>query len=206
MSLENARLLARLEARSDGDLVRRLSQLDALWEVVVVANRPTVLPVKAAAELSRAASETYLDLRGEERPLFTVSELACLSIPRGSLSPAERKEIESHVTHTFHFLRQIPWTRSLRRVPEIAYGHHEKLDGHGYPRAVSGESIPLEARIMTIADIYDALTAADRPYKRALPSEKALDILEEDARHGQIDPALFRVFVEAGVYRGTKRP
>ena len=122
-------------------------------------------------------------------------------IPRGSLSEAERREVESHVTHTFHFLSQIPWTRGLRRVPEIAYAHHEKLNGLGYPRGLPAEGIPIEARMMAIADIYDALTASDRPYKKALPAEKALAILEADARRGELDPGLFGVFVEAGIYR-----
>ena len=113
------------------------------------------------------------------------------------------KEIEGHVTHTFRFLSEIPWTRALRRVPEIAYGHHEKLDGRGYPRAVPADAIAVETRMMTISDIYDALTASDRPYKKAMPPEKALDILADEARRGQIDGPLLGVFVEAGVWRGT---
>jgi HD-GYP domain-containing protein (c-di-GMP phosphodiesterase class II) len=90
-------------------------------------------------------------------------------------------------------------------VPEIAYGHHEKLDGRGYPRAIPAPSIAVETRMMTISDIYDALTASDRPYKRALAPEKAIDILGEEAKRGQIDPSLLGVFVEAGVWRQTHR-
>jgi len=204
-TLENARLRARLEGKPEGELGERAKELDGLWEVVVAANKPTILAADASAKLTEAAARTFTDLGGHERALLTPIELACLSIPRGSLSEAERKEIESHVTHTFNFLSQIPWTRLLRRVPEIAYGHHEKLDGKGYPRSIPAPSIAVETRMMTISDIYDALTASDRPYKRALAPEKAIDILGEEAKRGQIDPTLLGVFIEAGVWRQTHR-
>ena len=203
--LESERLRARLEGRPDAPVVERQRELDALWEVVVAANRPTVLAAEASARLTALAGLTFVDPRGAERPLVTPFELACLSIPKGSLSEAERKEIESHVTHTYRFLSQIPWTRALKRIPEIAYGHHEKLDGRGYPRGVPPEAIAVETRMMTISDIYDALTASDRPYKKALPAEKALDILHDEAKRGQVDAPLLGVFVEAGVWRETAK-
>jgi HD-GYP domain-containing protein (c-di-GMP phosphodiesterase class II) len=104
------------------------------------------------------------------------------------------------VTHTFEFLRKIPWTRSLASIPDIARGHHEKLNGSGYPRRVQGEAIPLQTRMMTIADIFDALTAQDRPYKRALPATRALDILTDEVKQGQLDAELFKIFLEARVW------
>jgi HD-GYP domain-containing protein (c-di-GMP phosphodiesterase class II) len=94
------------------------------------------------------------------------------------------------VEQTYRFLTQIPWTGDLRNVAEIAYGHHEKLNGRGYPRGVREADIPVQTRLMTVADIFDALTASDRPYKRALPPERALDILTAEAREGLLDPAL----------------
>jgi response regulator RpfG family c-di-GMP phosphodiesterase len=202
-ALENARLRARLEGREEARLADEARELDALWEVVAVANRPTVLPAEASARLQDAAARTFVDLRGETRSLLTPIELTCLSIPKGSLSEAERKEIEGHVSHTFRFLSEIPWTRTLRRIPEIAYGHHEKLDGRGYPRGVPGKEIAVETRMMTISDIYDALTASDRPYKKALPAEKALDILHDEAKRKQVDAPLLGIFVEAAIWKET---
>src|SRR5207302_813043 len=116
-------------------------------------------------------------------------EMRYLTIPKGSLDEGERQEIESHVTNTYRFLQQIPWTRELQHVPMIAYGHHEKLDGGGYPRRVTGEAIPIQTRMMTISDIYDALTAADRPYKAAVAPARALDIMVEEVRAGQLGAA-----------------
>ena len=103
------------------------------------------------------------------------------------------------MTHTFRFLSQIPWTRTLKHVPEIAYGHHEKLTGRGYPRALPERDIALPTRMMTISDIYDALTASDRPYKKAVPKQKAYDILNDEAKRGEVDADLLKVFIEADV-------
>src|SRR5262249_4523979 len=153
----------------EGEARARAEALGGMLDLVLVSNRPTVLAEGSFGRLEEIARQTFVDARGEGRPYLTSGEGACLSIPRGSLSAEERREIESHVTHTFRFLSQIPWTRDLRRVPEIAYAHHEKLDGKGYPRAIPAAEIPVEARIMTIADIFDALTASDRPYKKAVP-------------------------------------
>jgi HD-GYP domain-containing protein (c-di-GMP phosphodiesterase class II) len=202
--LENERLRARLAGRPDGEAAGRLEALDGLWELVRLANRPTVLPEATSGRLHEAAALAFDDGSGQPRPLVTPEELRLLSIPKGSLSEEERREIEGHVAHTFRFLSQIPWTRALRRVPEIAYGHHEKLDGGGYPRAVAAPAIGLETRMMTIADVFDALTAADRPYKKALPAEKALDILGDEVRRGQVDGGLLGVFVEAGLWRAGR--
>ena len=112
----------------------------------------------------------------------------------------ERKEIESHVTHTFAFLQRIPWTSMLKDVPSIAFMHHEKLDGTGYPRGVPGKDIPPQSRMMTIADIYDALTAMDRPYKKAMPHARAIDILQDESNRGKIDSDLLQVFIEARIH------
>ncbi len=123
-----------------------------------------------------------------------------LSIKRGTLSPQERAQIESHVSHTFDFLSQIAWTDQLQNVPDIAHAHHEKLDGTGYPRHLKANQIPIQSRMMTIADIYDALTAFDRPYKKAVDSIRAIDILHGEANDGKLDKELLRIFIEARVF------
>jgi HD-GYP domain-containing protein (c-di-GMP phosphodiesterase class II) len=146
----------------------------------------------------------FRDIEGDSQPYLTQTEQKHLSIRKGSLDDRERLEIESHVNHTFAFLRKIPWTRGLARVPEIALGHHEKLDGSGYPRKVQGDAIPLQTRMMTIADIFDALTAQDRPYKRALPVERALEIMTDEVERGQLDESLFRIFLEARIWEERK--
>jgi HD-GYP domain-containing protein (c-di-GMP phosphodiesterase class II) len=204
-ALQVERLAARLAGADEAGLAERERELDGVWEVIQLANRPTVLPEAAGARLRELAGLRFAMPGGAARPLVTEDELRLLSIEKGSLSLEERREIESHVTHTYRFLSQIPWTRTLRRVPEIAHGHHEKLDGRGYPRAVPGGEIAVETRMMTIADIYDALTASDRPYKKALPAERALDILGDEARRGQIDAPLLSVFVEAGLWKAPAR-
>jgi len=140
-------------------------------------------------------------LDGKKGLLLEPEEVLSLSIRRGSLSTAERLEVENHVTSTFQFLQQIPWTNEFANLPEIAYCHHEKLDGTGYPRKLKAADIPIQSRIMTICDIFDALIAADRPYKKALPAEKALVILEEEASEGKLDTRILKVFIESKVFR-----
>ncbi|HXH62966.1 MAG TPA: HD domain-containing phosphohydrolase [Gemmatimonadales bacterium] len=189
-------------AKLDAAQRQELEELDRFLAVVLQSNEPSLLPEKNAHDLSAFAGRTYVDLSGEPQPLLSAEEVRFLTIPKGSLDERERHEIESHVTHTFNFLKEIPWTRELQRIPDIAYGHHEKLDGRGYPRQIRGGEISIQTRMMTISDIYDALTAQDRPYKRAVPTERALDILTQEVKSGQLDEDLFRLFVDGKVYEG----
>ncbi|MBC7187026.1 MAG: GAF domain-containing protein [Calditrichaeota bacterium] len=189
----------------DEEFARRLRELDDYLEFIIRANEPTVLQQGGLDKLLEIAQLWYED-DGERIRYLDEEEVKLLSITKGSLSDEERAEIESHVTHTYNFLSKIPWTSELKPVPEIAYAHHEKLDGSGYPRRLSAPDIPLQSRMMAIADIYDALTAWDRPYKKAVPPEKALDILTAEVRAGLLDAELFRLFVEAEVYRQVARP
>ena len=190
-------------AEIEAEHAREIGMLDRFLEAVLRANEPTVLPAERFEELLALARCTYQDLSGEPRPYLSDEEMRYLTIPKGSLDESERLEIESHVTNTYRFLQQIPWTRELQHVPMIAYGHHEKLDGAGYPRRVAGDAIPIQTRMMTISDIYDALTAADRPYKSAVAPARALDIMVEEVRAGQLDQELFRLFVDAKVFEAN---
>lgn len=179
----------------------RIKSLEDYWNFIVESNEPTVLAQGNFERLLRISAENDLLPPGIEGSLLTPDEVQLLSIRKGSLNERERVEIESHVTHTFLFLSKIPWTSELKQVPRIAYGHHEKLNGVGYPNRLKAEDIPVQTRMMTISDIYDALTASDRPYKRAVPSEKALDIISSEVKSQQVDPDLFQLFVDAKIYR-----
>jgi HD-GYP domain-containing protein (c-di-GMP phosphodiesterase class II) len=189
--------MAELEDRYQADTARVLRFQQAIRE----SNEPRILPEAGAEILHEIAETTFADFGGRQVPYITREELHFLSIPKGSLDPDERKQIESHVTHTYNFLTQIPWTEDLSNVAEIAYGHHEKLDGTGYPRGVGKSEIPVQTRIMTVADIFDALTASDRPYKKALPPQRALEILEMEGRGGQLDADVVQLLLESQVYR-----
>jgi HD-GYP domain-containing protein (c-di-GMP phosphodiesterase class II) len=181
----------------------RAGQIEAMWALVREANEPSVLPQEASSRLDELGRMTYQDLRGAVRPYLDADELRCLKVPRGSLTQEEYREIQSHVTHTFEFLSRIPWGKTFAQVPQIAGCHHEKLNGRGYPRGLSGDEIPVGSRIMAIADIFDALTASDRPYKKAVPVDRALDILHAEVRDGALDGELVRLFVESGAYRAV---
>lgn len=177
-----------------------IKTLDRFMSLVLDCNEPTVLPDGTFNELLQYADHHYQDLEDNDQPFLTSDEVRYLTIRKGSLDEAERLEIESHVNHTYRFLMQIPWTNELQDIPRIAYGHHEKLNGVGYPRGVRGNDIPIQTRMMTIADIFDALTASDRPYKRAVPAKKALDILASEVKDGMLDAELFEIFHQAHVY------
>jgi HD-GYP domain-containing protein (c-di-GMP phosphodiesterase class II) len=219
-TIEVERLRARLAALESGratrerlaalevEFDRRREEAERVLRLVEDANEPTVveeerframmsLPVRPLSfdELVEFPVEGWA-----EGPYLTEDEVEALSIRKGSLSDIERDEINSHVSHTYRFLQKLPWTSQFRRVPEIAWAHHEKLDGSGYPRGLKAEDIPIESRMMTIADIYDALVAWDRPYKPAVSPERAREILREEAEGGKVDRDLLRVFLEARIF------
>ncbi len=187
----------------DEESGRLLAEMDRYAEFVARANEPTLLPTDDFDVLAEIARKTYLDPRGTEHGYLSSDEVRFLSIPQGSLDSDERRQIESHVVHSFSFLTQIPWTPEFQGIPEIARAHHEKLNGKGYPSGLISDQIPIQAKMMTICDIFDALSASDRPYKRAVPTDRALDILKLCVRDDEIDAELFRVFLGAQVYRLT---
>ncbi len=215
-SLEAEHLRARLEQMSGGASAELLAELDrthrerqneidSYLRMVIHANEPTILEEESFRALMDLTRRSFTDIEGNRQPFLTPNELTALSIRRGSLSDKERREIESHVTHTFRFLSEIPWTGEYRRVPEIAYAHHEKLDGSGYPRRLTTEDIPLQSKMMTVSDIFDALVAWDRPYKKSVPVERAIDILREEAEAGKLDGRILDLFVDARIYERTTR-
>jgi HD-GYP domain-containing protein (c-di-GMP phosphodiesterase class II) len=184
----------------DRELAQRRAGLDASWDAVCSANEPTILSSGDFAKIEAIARETYADLRGEVRTLLDGDEVTSLMVSKGSLTPVEFDEIRSHVAHTFRFLSRIPWGKSLRRVPLIAGAHHERLNGTGYPNRLHAEEIPVQSKMMSVSDIYDALTASDRPYKKAVPVERAIDILDFSVKDGHLDAELVRIFKDARVW------
>lgn len=195
----NDQELAAIERQLDADT----KMLHEFFESIKVVNEPSILKQENKDMLDKINAYRQ-GTQGNELAIITAEEFELLSIPKGSLSPSERKEIESHVVHTQNFLTHIPWTKELQNVPTIAGAHHEKLDGSGYPYGMHQDQIPLPSKIMTICDIYDALTAADRPYKKAMGKDKALDILREEAGRNLLDGDLVQVFIEAKVFHSIE--
>ena len=183
------------------ELDKNMKEIQDYADFIRACNEPTVLAQGGFDRLADIAKRSFVNTIGEQVPFLRDKELISLSVPKGSLNDNDRKEIESHVTHTYKFLSTIPWTPDLRRVPEIAYAHHEKLDGTGYPNRLTVDKIPLQSKMMTVADIYDALTAQDRPYKKALPPERALNILAEESKGNHIDKDLLDIFIQAELYK-----
>ncbi|MFN4325734.1 MAG: GAF and HD-GYP domain-containing protein [Azonexus sp.] len=138
---------------------------------------------------------------GQEQPFLSADEIENLTIPSGTLNAAERDIINHHIVATIRMLEQLPWPRHLKNVPEYAGGHHERVDGTGYPRGLKREQMSWQARMMGIADIFEALTAKDRPYKEGMGLAQALDILEDFCRRGHIDPDLYDVFIKGRVFQ-----
>ena len=205
LALHRGPAYAEHAARLDAELAAATAELNEALDVILTMNEPTVHSQDFARQLLRITARSWHDRHGRRRTLLTPDEASVLAIARGSLTDVERREIQQHVVHTFQFLAQIPWTREFKRIPEIAGSHHEKLDGSGYPFGASGTSIPVQSRMMTIADIYDALTATDRPYKKAIRVEEALDTLRDEQRTGALDGALLDLFIDARVFERNGR-
>jgi hypothetical protein len=183
------------------ELDEGLRELDEFLQFVIRCNEPTVLREGNFERLAELGARQFVDVSGRVRPLLTPQEVKLLSISKGTLDDQERRQIETHVSHTLNFLRQIPWTTEIRNIPTIASAHHEKLNRTGYPARLSASEISLQSKMMTISDIFDALAASDRPYKKAVPWDRALDILFDEAKKGFIDGGLLRLFRAAAVFR-----
>ena len=147
------------------------------------------------------AQRHWRNVDGVHTAFLTAEEMENLTIRSGTLTQAERDTINYHIVATIKMLETLPWPNHLRNVPEYAGGHHERMDGKGYPRGLTREQMSVQARMMGVADIFEALTAADRPYKRGMQLSQALGIMEKMVHNGHIDPDLFQVFVRERVYQ-----
>ncbi len=183
----------------------KLTRIIEIKDVLINLNEPTVSdrdPEKVLDEiLHEIENIECIDITGQKVDILTDNDKVNLMIKRGSLNTDERLEIESHVIETYKFVSKIPWPPEYKRIPEIAMRHHEKLDGTGYPDGLKGkDSTSLQSRMMAIADIYDALTAQDRPYKKSVPIEIVLKILKEEADNNKLDSDLVELFIGSKLY------
>lgn len=187
----------------DSALALDFEKLERYQKLIEFSNNPQVLgkDLPELAGLSEVAEKCYQGSDGELHPYITPFEINYLHVLKGSLSQDERSEIEMHVTHSYNFLSRIPWTANFPAIAEIVYTHHERMDGSGYPRGLKQDEIPLQARMMAVADTFDALTAWDRPYKKSVSAEKALFILEMESSEGRLDPQLVQLFRDEKVYK-----
>ncbi len=193
---------ARAEAMLDEDLTRHLCQIESDREFLRHANVGSELMTPEAQERVKKIGTGYrwIDVDGKSANFLSDDELENLNIRAGTLTQKERETINYHIVATIKMLEQLPWPKHLKNVPEYAGGHHERMDGKGYPNGLTREQMSVQARVMGIADIFEALTARDRPYKRGKTLSESLDILGKFRLNGHIDPDLFDVFVRQKVY------
>jgi len=184
----------------DRELAKQISHIDQDLAFIKKVNTGAFLSESRLRRLEEIHQRRYLGVGGQERNYLTDFEFENLSVRKGNLTKDEIEEIRSHVIHTENIIKKVPFTGDLKRVPFFAAGHHEMLDGSGYPRHVRAENIPLQTRIMTVADIYEALVAKDRPYKKSMDPIKSLAVLKEEANSGRLDKELVRIFIEKRIY------
>ena len=181
-------------------LEKELALLDQYFEWIEMANSPNVVDAGDFQHLNEIRSYAFDEFDGEVGGIITDADLSALSARRGSLTPEERRVIENHVVLTKEFLSVLPWPPELANVPQIAAAHHERLDGSGYPLGLVGEHTPLASRVMAVCDVYDALTAVDRPYKAAMSQQQAFAVLHDEAKRGLLDPDMVDIFIASGSY------
>lgn len=206
---EIALLRAQLEAGGDSaradlaqrDYAARIAQFDDDRAFLQGCNIGTEQMSEAdQARVRQIAAYQWRDANGNVATFLDADEVENLTIRAGTLTASEREIINHHIVATIHMLEALPWPRHLSKVPEYAGGHHERMDGKGYPRGLTREQMSVQARVMGIADIFEALTAKDRPYKSGQTLTEALTILGRMKLDGHVDPDLFDVFIREKVY------
>ena len=197
--------IAALEGRiSTAQAAAEQAEITEALELIHKVNRAGFLPDEELAKITALAQRTYSDEAGETHPWLTEQELISLSVRKGTLTAEERTIMESHVVMTARILEQVSFPKMYDQVPGWAGAHHELLNGKGYPAHISGEEIPKEVRLLTILDVFDALTAKDRPYKPGMPVEKALSILDSMVNEGGMDAEILALFRESQAWEETQ--
>ncbi|MDY6903219.1 MAG: HD domain-containing phosphohydrolase [Thermodesulfobacteriota bacterium] len=213
--LENEKLknqIKLLQSQHNRDIEKELAGIHQSYETQIASVKSDLALIKEMnsnqqladeadmARIKEIAARTY-EMDGRTLPCLSENEAACLSIPRGNLLEDERQMIEHHAEMTTRITRELPFPDRLAHVPEFAGSHHEKLDGSGYPRGLSGDDIPIQARIIAIADVFEALTARDRPYKTPMSISQASKILGFMKKDGHIDPDIYDLFMNEKLYQ-----
>ena len=190
--------IAALEGRISAEQAQS-EQLEIAQTLAFIqkVNRAGFLPDDELETITAIGQRTYIDENRESRPWLTQQELTALSVRKGTLTAGERAVMEGHVVMTARILGQVSFPKMYAQVPDWASAHHELLNGKGYPDHISGDKIPKEVRLLSILDIFDALTAKDRPYKPGMPVEKALTILDSMVREGGLDAEILALFRES---------
>ena len=197
--------IAALEGRISTDqATAEQAEITEALELIHKVNRAGFLPDEELAKITALAQRTYSNEAGETHPWLTEQELVSLSVRKGTLTAEERSIMESHVVMTARILEQVSFPKMYDQVPGWASAHHELLNGKGYPTHISGEEIPKEVRLLTILDVFDALTAKDRPYKPGMPVEKALSILDSMVNEGGMDAEILALFRESQAWEETQ--
>jgi HD-GYP domain-containing protein (c-di-GMP phosphodiesterase class II) len=197
-SSEDKKDSRRRPTRREGENTEQ--EIERELSFITKVNQAAFLSDEDAKTLKEIACKTYEDLHAKARPYLTDTELEALSVKEGNLTDVEYKRIQTHVEHTYNIVKNIPFTKTLKNVPFFSASHHEFLDGTGYPRGLTSDELPLQARILAIADIFDALTAVDRPYRSAMPASKACQVLKAHAEAGRLDQDIVNLFTEKALY------
>lgn len=191
----------RSDDRISQEITKVEQEIEGDLDFVQTVNRSSFLSEEDLSTLQAIASKTYEDLHGNVRPYLSAQETEPLSVRKGNLTAKEYKRIQTHVELTYNIVKNIPFTKDLKNVPLFSATHHELLNGSGYPRGLKGEEIPIQARILAVVDVFDALTAADRPYRRAISPEKAGEILRAEAKDGRFDKDIVNLFLDKELYK-----
>ena len=188
-------------AEAHAELAECCRLLAEEYEFIARSNQPDEFMEPAKVERVRQIAAKTYELDGKTLPYLTPDEVHNLSVTRGTLTEEQMQIMREHVVVTRRMLAEVPFKRHLVHVPEYASQHHEKINGKGYPDGLRAEQLSLPSRILAVADVYEALSAKDRPYKKPMPEEKVLSILTQAAERGEIDPEIVRLLVEDGVHR-----
>jgi HD-GYP domain-containing protein (c-di-GMP phosphodiesterase class II) len=193
-------------AGSDTLAWRSVEDLQEDIDLVLQVNGTGFIDEATFEKLKKLRDKRYPDADGNTHPILTEAEWESLSVKRGNLTTQERVVVNSHSLATMRILSQIPWTQDLAQIPEIAALHHEKLDGSGYPYGYDGSRLSLESKILAIVDIFEALVAQDRPYKPAMPPQRALSILQQEVEAGHLDAEVVAYFRDKRIYEKVLDP